>query len=312
MPKYTAIINNNAGIFNNMWGDPPASKIEPILKKFFSGIRVFATENEKQSQNIIREVIANKVKISKVSHGGTLCNKVPTLILAGGDGTIHSVLPLVIGKDINIGLIPMGSANNIAVSLGIPSDLEKTLEVIKQGSVKSIDIGCVGNKYFIEAAGIGFHAEAFKFSLPIPKHEKSIFRSLYSFVRTFLEFQPFDVELTIDGKRIKRTASQITFSNLPFYGTGFMIAPDALYDDGMLDIVVIGNLDKTQIVECILSTKFGMLQNNPNVEVFRGSEIKIKTALSVPIHIDTTVSAGKQFIIKTLPQSFKIIVPPSE
>ena len=156
------------------------------------------------------------------------------VIAAGGDGTIHAVAKGLVGTRSALGIIPTGTMNNLARSLGIPETVEAACEVIAQGETRTIDAGDVNGHVFFEVAGIGLEAELF----PAGEELKtpgllSALRGVIKGLSILFTFKPPKLSISFDEHRRRPyQAIQVTICNAPYYGIHFQIVPNVLMDDG--------------------------------------------------------------------------------
>lgn len=287
--KIRVLVNPNSGLFHSL---QPVEDILSALRKNLAGAKIVVSATEREARAYLREAREKPTRF---------------LVLAGGDGTVHAAAQVLAGSEVPIGIVPLGTANNIAAALGIPGPLGEAIRCIKGAEPARIDLGKVGRTYFVEAAGMGFHADAI--SLYDRYSRKSLVRSMYSFARTILETEPARVRLNIDGERLVRDAFQITFSNLPLYGTGFSLAPDARYDDGLLDVTVVGDIEKERILQYLLSAKLGTFSGLPGVEIYRATRVVVESDRPINFHIDAAHRRAKRFVVGAAPSCLTVLVP---
>ncbi len=186
-------------------------------------------------------------------------NSTELVIVAGGDGTVHAVACGLIGTGTTLGIIPTGTMNNLARSLHIPETIEEACAVIAEGKTHAIDVGKINDHLFIEVAGIGLEAALF----PAAEEFKSpgIWSTLHSVVsglRTLLAFRPATLRIALDNKQRRAIdAIQVTICNAPFYGAHLEAAPEALMDDGLLDIVMYRHFSKLEYLRHAFSISQG-------------------------------------------------------
>src|SRR5690606_35381567 len=161
------------------------------------------------------------------------------VVVAGGDGTVNSALEVVLLARKPLGILPLGTANDLARTLGIPTDLEAAAQLIVAGRTKRIDVGVVNGRYFLNAAGIGF-STALSNELPgwAKRHLGPLAYPL-ALVRRWRRHRPFSVVLRGEGAPARRRVIQVTVANGRFYGGGMTAEQDARIDDGQLDVVMV-------------------------------------------------------------------------
>lgn len=187
------------------------------------------------------------------------------LIACGGDGTVNLALQAVAGTDIPFGIIPVGTGDDNARGLGIPSDLDKACDVITDGHTRLIDCGKVvsadGNeRYFLGVMSIGFDSNvnerANNMSWPSGKA-----KYLLATMRELGVFKPVKFEMEFDNEPVFEEAMLVAIGNGLFYGGGMKICPDAQQDDGLLDATILGAVNKLKFI-----TSFG--------DVFKGTHTR--------------------------------------
>ena len=210
------------------------------------------------------------------------------VIAAGGDGTIHSVASGLIGRESALGIIALGTMNNLAHSLGIPETIEGACQILAEGETCSIDVGKINEQIFIEVAGIGLEAALF------PAAEEIKSRGLLSTLRgavggliTLLKFQPLKLKIALDGKESHHYhAIQVTICNAPFYGAHFQAAPDALMDDGLLDVVIYRRFSKLEYIRHAISISQGRRDLQSKIKYCRAKSLRITADHEVEIQAD--------------------------
>ncbi|MNK34142.1 Diacylglycerol kinase [compost metagenome] len=162
----------------------------------------------------------------------------PDIIVAcGGDGTINEVASCLIGTNIKLGIVPVGSGNGLAANLQIPRKLNEALQVIKDGNSTAIDVGKVNDQYFFSNMGIGIDA------MIIKNYEHSGKRTLISYIRSALsaslDFKPTNTLISFPNSLIIETPFMLFISNSNEMGYGMSLTPKASLSDGLLDLVII-------------------------------------------------------------------------
>lgn len=210
------------------------------------------------------------------------------VIAAGGDGTLHAVAGGLIGTNSKLGIIPMGTMNNIAHSLEIPRDIEKACEIIARGRTSLIDVGLINGNIFLEVSGIGLEAALF----PAAEEIKSLgfistLKGIVGGLRTLFAFQPTQFRAVFDGKRQQRfRAVQISVCNSPYYGAQFRFAPNAVMDDGFLDVLIYRNFSKFEYLRHALSISQGRRVLGLQVSQRKIKSLQVDAAHPVEIHAD--------------------------
>lgn len=200
------------------------------------------------------------------------------IIAVGGDGTLWEVVNKVAGlkrKDIPVGVIPAGTGNDFSRSLGISSDPLKALKVIQKGKIRTIDLGRIDGKYFINALGVGFDSLVAQEA----NNYRGVLRGklvyLWAILKTLKNFKSPVMKLEIDGLEVEDRFVLVAIGNAKYYGGGLKIAPGAVMDDGLFDLILIRDISRLEILKTLPKLLDGSHLEHPSVEVKKGREIKI-------------------------------------
>src|ERR1700694_68446 len=235
------------------------------------------------------------------------------VIVAGGDSTIEDVASQLVGTTVTLGILPIGTMNNVARSLGIPLELKEACALLGAGSTRNIDVGHIlldekpERKYFLETAGLGVTAIAFPAGQAARKGQ---FNILPHALRKLLDDKPGPVQLVLDdGEPILATSQLVTDSNAPLMGMNFLIAPAAKMDDGLLDIAVYESMGKTNLLEYFMATRDGRRVDEPRVKLYRASKVRIQSKSAQPVQSDKAELAPQQVLeIEVIPGALRMVV----
>ena len=161
---------------------------------------------------------------------------VDCVIVAGGDGTINSAGPALVETRLPMGVLPLGTANDFARSIGVPDDLEAAARVIVDGFEHRVDVGEVNGHLFFNVASVGLAADLAK---SLTRDDKRRFGRLsyaMSAARLMLSAKPFHATLLIGGDSVMVRTLQIAVGNGRYYGGGNVVETEARIDDGRLDL----------------------------------------------------------------------------
>lgn len=198
------------------------------------------------------------------------------VVAVGGDGSVNDIVAGLLGTNTALAIIPKGSGNGMARSLGIPLHENSAIDIINRGNTISMDIGMADDRPFISNAGVAFDALISK------KFAKSMRRgfAVYSWLVTkhMWTYKEWDWDITIDGKTIKEKAFIISVANGRQFGYNFQIAPQANWTDGLLDIVVIRRFPKILGGLLVYRAMNGTINKSPYVRCYTGKEVVISNA----------------------------------
>jgi YegS/Rv2252/BmrU family lipid kinase len=213
------------------------------------------------------------------------------IVAAGGDGTINEVVNGLMqaeaeGAACRLGVMPIGSGNDFAASLGIPLDLGQAAERLARGQARRIDVGQVNGRYFDNNVGLAFEAmigiEAHRITWlrGQPQYLIAVFRAMASY-----PFPVVDIYKD-DGDRLAKQILMISVGNNRRNGGGFLVNPDAVPDDGLLDLCIVDALPRLEILRLLPKAMKGTHQGEPAVELTRSTRLVLESAIPLPLHAD--------------------------
>ena len=227
--------------------------------------------------------------------------EVDCVIIGGGDGTIHRALRGLIESKLPLGILPLGTANDLARTLEIPTDPVSACDIIIDGVTRSIDIGTVNDEPFFNVASIGLAAEVTRRLSRGTKTYWGVLAYAWAAMGAMLGGRSFSVEIRFDGESLKTRTWQIAVGNGRYYGGGLTIHENARIDDGILDLYSVEIKRRWQILPLIPALWRGTLDPVLPVRTLHGTEFEIR-----PLHQARSIIADGEFIGKT-PASFKMI-----
>lgn len=234
--------------------------------------------------------------------------KFDLVITAGGDGTVNETANALAFSSTTLGILPFGSGNGLARSLGVPQDLFAALKLIAEGNIFRCDRGIVNDHPFYCTFGIGFDATVSeKFASMKRRGRITYIRSAF---REFLNYKSEAYAIVINGKVITEKALLIAVCNAPQYGNNAYIGPKAKLTDGLLDITVVhpDNPFNTLLMSMDMFT--GMLDKNRGIVSFKVPELTIVRTQEGPVHLDgEPMFMGKTLNIKCEKSVLKIFAP---
>ena len=233
------------------------------------------------------------------------------VVAMGGDGTIEAVMRGMIGSKVRLGIIPTGTENNIAKSLGIPKDLQEACALIATDKTLKLDMGQVttrkGKKFvFFEMTTIGLSAAIY------PDANKAASGKLSSIQATALTFIRHETRptifLTLDNEsKIEVETMLVVVSNTPVFGKNFLVAPEASTRDGLLDVSVYPDFSKIELLSYYAAVMDGGYSGDGKVQHFQARKIKIKTSPKLDVMADGVALGKGTVTIKVRPGALRII-----
>ena len=235
---------------------------------------------------------------------------VERLLVAGGDGTMHHAAQGLAGTECALGVIPLGSGNDLAGTLGIPPDLEVAVKRALEGEIRRIDLLRVGETFSLSYAGVGFDSEVTRYA-----NEVKVLRGpliyFYSVIHTLITFEPPRMKVVYDGGTFEGKVMFTVVNNLPRFGGGMRIAPDAQIDDGLLDLVIVREVPKPVLLSIFPKVYSGKHVTHPAVTLVRTrrAEITIDRAMTLygggePLR---PVEAGEPVAVEVVPGGLRVV-----
>ena len=197
------------------------------------------------------------------------------VVVAGGDGTVNSVLPYAINTDQVFAVYPNGSGDGFAKELGFGKDLEGLLRGIRRGHTHCIDVMSAGEHYACNVVGVGFDSYVAR---EFAKQESRGFKTyVVESAKAYGEFEAINARVTIDGRVFEGAFTMITVANSPQYGNNARIAPRASASDGILDLVLVRPMPFLNALLFLAEVFAGRQDGTKYVEYLRGKHITIET-----------------------------------
>jgi diacylglycerol kinase (ATP) len=231
-------------------------------------------------------------------------------IAAGGDGTHGPVGATLVGTGVPLGLIPLGTFNNLARSLGIPRDVDAALEIILAAHPHLVDAGKVNDQIFFEVAGAGWDATLFPLGEDLKRGK---FNALVSSALDIVGYKTHPTTLRLDGVRtISVNTPTVVVANGPYYGSSFAVAPGSRLDDGMFNVTVFDSFGKTELLTYFAAVAEGVAMPDPRVVSYRASQVEVVDPVDLPAHADGEPLGPLRTPFEIIPQALAVLVSPVE
>lgn len=200
----------------------------------------------KSKYEVFIKITSSSGHAGKLTHAA-IAEGADIIVACGGDGTINEIASCLVGHDILLGIIPLGSGNGLASNLQIPLKLDNAIEILINGKVKSIDVGKVNGKYFFSNMGIGFDAALIAHYNQLKQRQlKGYLKALIKTMGTYSSTGR--IKLDKDGKECNADPFLLFVSNSNRMGYGFTLTPKANISDGLLDMVLVKKMSKLKLL----------------------------------------------------------------
>jgi len=301
---WLVIVNPNAG---NGKGGKDWERIAALLIKAGIHFSVRFTERRGHAIMISKESIDQGFR---------------KIVTVGGDGTLNEVLNGAYiqnscnPQEITLGMIPVGTGNDWGKMFGIPLIYDGAVEIIKQGRTMLHDVGVVNytsgeqflTRYFINIAGLGFEAVVVKKAnrqKEKGKSNRAIY--LYNLFSSLISYKHAEVTLFIENQTIKNRIFSINAGNGRYCGGGMRQTPDALPDDGFLDVTVIKEIGRIEIIKNLKILYDGTILSHPKVDGYRVKNFRVESAQQLMIEADGELLGHIPAEFSVIPAGIKIV-----
>ena len=235
------------------------------------------------------------------------------IISVGGDGTLNEVVNGVMrsgkAEEVNVGIVPEGGGNDFATGFNLSSKIDKAVEILQKFNTRKIDVGKIEDRYFINALGIGFDARAAQISNKI-KHLNGLPRYLLAVIKALVALKPFEAEVKLDNYTYHSPFLLIAIGNGKYTGGGFLLTPEAIINDGFLDVCFIGKISRRRVLSLLPSAIKGKHLKEPEVDLKQSRTIEVITKTPLPFYTDGELPELKNplhFTIELLPKKLNLI-----
>jgi diacylglycerol kinase (ATP) len=262
-----------------------------------------------------------------------------TLVVAvGGEGTLNEVVNGLVSPegtvppDVVLGIIPSGTGTDFVRTLGIPRDCLQACQRLMTAETIAVDLGAVEyapldssagsgqrlapshapdqtgllHRYFINVAGLGFDGETAERANRSSKALGGTITYLTSLFITLVSYQNKHVELTMDGQTAHRRLNSVIVSNGRYFGGGMFIAPHADLQDGLFDVIVLGDLNKLEFVQNVPKVYNGTHLTHPKVSEYRAREVRVVSQERMLIQADGELVGMAPATFRLLPKAIRV------
>jgi diacylglycerol kinase (ATP) len=302
--EWYVIVNPNAG---NRKGQKDWKRISELFNREEIRFESVFTVKKGHAIELTREAIGSGFR---------------KIIVVGGDGTLNEIVNGIFTQDhcatsdMTIGLIPVGTGNDWGKMFGIPLVYEGAVKVIREGKTLLHDVGLVtyhtgnepGKRFFLNIAGLGFEALVVKktnFQKDKGRSNKAIY--FYNLLTSLVSFRKTIASITVDGTTSSAKVFSINVGNGRYCGGGMRQTPEAVPDDGLLDVTVIREMGRLEIIMNLKSLYDGSILGNPKVDGYRAKKITISTESLLYAEADGELLGHTPAEFSIVPSSLNIV-----
>jgi diacylglycerol kinase (ATP) len=275
-------------------------KAARCLKDLGMEIDVAVAKPKEKAIPIARKAVKNGYKV---------------IIAMGGDDTVEAVIRGIAGSKARLGIIPVGTANNLAKCLGIPEDVEQACALIAAGNVRRLDMGEVklkkGKKLpFFELVCLGIGAAIYPDALRASKRKKLLPSLRGAIHKAITHDSKPKVTVKMDGdSNITIETMLAIVSNVPLIGPNMLVVPDASMEDGLFDISLYPNFTKAELLAYTTRTMGANPPQDGKIQRYRARKIQMKSTPKLEVMADGIMLGKGKFKIKVLPRALRVFAP---
>jgi diacylglycerol kinase (ATP) len=244
-----------------------------------------------------------------------------TIVAVGGDGTVNEVINGLVEEgtvdpEVVLGMIPWGTGADFARMLGIPRDYVEACRQLLRSEPRPVDLGKITclregrevERYFINAAGLGFDGEVSEIVNRFPKVLGGTITYLTCLFIGLVTYRNKNIELSFDGQPVRGRVNSVVVCNGCYFGGGMFIAPGAAFDDGLFHVVILGNLSRLEVVANVPRIYKGTHLTHPKVSHFSAREIHVEAQERMLLQAEGELIGEAPATFRIIPRALKVLV----
>ena len=236
--------------------------------------------------------------------------RVSAVVIGGGDGTLNAAVDALVETGLPLGILPLGTANDLVHTLNLPRTLSEACEVIAQGHRQTIDLGRVNGKYFFNVASCGLSIKITEELSGGLKQQWGVVAYAIAAIRTIATARRFTAVIQVDdGEEMTRRSFQIAVGNGRYYGGGLTVAEDAAIDDERLDLYSMEMPRWWQLFLSLPALRTGRFSDRIGISRWQGKQIKVRTRNPKWINTDGEITSQTPALFELCPKALEVFVP---
>ena len=230
-----------------------------------------------------------------------------TVIAVGGDGTANEVANGLVDTPVALGLYPIGSGNDFARALGYPRGRKKLGAFLASARPRRIDVGEVNGRIFLNVAGVGIDGHVAERVIASQRVVGPMLGYLVGSLVSIATYRPRPMRVTIDGTTREGRHLVVIAANGTHFGSGMKVAPDAKLDDGMLDVIVGGDLGRWASLVALGKIYFGIHIDGKTILAFRSPTLEVVLDRPLPMEVDGEATRADALHVRIRPQALTVL-----
>jgi diacylglycerol kinase (ATP) len=241
------------------------------------------------------------------------------LVAVGGDGTVHEIVNGIAGRTgVDLAILPRGTGRDFVRTYGIPTRLDDALQTARDGRTREVDLGLArfrswqgeaAQAYFANIASAGMSGAIAKRANETSKALGGKASYFWATFAVFAGWRTSEITVGVGAETRSARMHDVVVANGRYFGGGMMITPQAEPDDGLFDVLLIGNLTKLDLLLTLPKTYRGRHLPHPKAELLRGSTVEIDAAEPLPVELDGEQPGTTPARFELVPRALRLRVP---
>ena len=246
------------------------------------------------------------------------------VVVVGGDGTVNEaangLLAAGAGHEVDLAVLPRGTGTDFVRTFGFPNKLDEAIAVARDGEIREIDAGRVsyrawdgspGSAYFVNVASAGMSGAVAMRANSTSKALGGKASFLWATLAVFARWKNAQVSVDIDGEHREGSMLDVIVANCEWLGGGMHMTPKAKPDDGVFDVLLIGDITKRDLVQTLPKIYRGTHLPHPKAEELRGREVRVDAPTPLPVELDGEQPGTTPATFEVVPGALRLVVPGS-
>jgi len=235
------------------------------------------------------------------------------LVVVGGDGTLNEVANGAAVSGAEVAVLPAGTGQDFGRTHGIPESFDEAVHVALEGRPRAIDVGRVelvdGSRLFVNVGSVGMSGAVARRANSSSKALGGRITFLYALTREFAVWKNTEVTVRLDAEERRGRMHDVIVANGRWHGGGMKLAPDASFDDGLFDVVLIGDVNKLDFLTTAPKLYSGGHIRHPKVDVLRSASVAVEASARLPIEVDGEPVGTTPARFEVVPAGLRVRVP---